>query len=229
METNSFEVDSKIHPRGALTITDSPAEEPSFIGACCSVVREHAGRVVHGFLDAVNQQGWADESFLAFVYNTPLIPNSWATKTPEWHVDGDDGTTIANLKREPVEHLICAYTYDGPEANTEFALGRVKITVPKNPGIERHRFPWWEEQIESQIRSGTLTKHSLSNRELCYFDDNAFHRTPWITTPGRRILMIATRIRDIRIEMIKEHKVLNLNGRCYVPTKDGKGWELKQV
>lgn len=227
MPSRCIDVTSKLEKVGSLPLSGDPSMEPSFIGANTALVRNRCGAVVSRFLNGVNRFGWSDHSFGVFVYNTPLVANSWPTKAPGWHVDGQHGTDLDTPYRLAVEHLISAWTYRGRRANTEYALGRTSLMAPEVPSPPpENQFSWLHTEVDRSLREGSLQPFELADGDMYHHDDSAIHRTPWILEGGDRILMIATRfacpLRQLQANYSGQE--MCLRNRVYTPTLDGLGW-----
>lgn len=226
------EYSSRLHTVRKLKLSGDPSLEPSFVAATCSSVRKNAGEVVNNFIDSVNAEGWQEGSYLLYIYNKHLFPGSWPIGSPGWHVDAQGGSDPARAVDLPLEHLVCSLDYseeeEKQEVGTEFAIGDIIFNVPTDlKAPEKYKFSWWHAQIEDQIRAGTLTVERIHDLTMHAFDNDAFHRTPWMTRPGKRLLMSATRVagRSNRKLLSGVEMPLNLKNLAYVPLEDGSGWK----
>lgn len=105
-----------------------------------------------------------------------LMPG-WYPCIPGWHHDDvprsrSDGQPNYNDPHNTAEH--CLALVNGDICPTEFAVG--KTAMPDIPLFKEPVYKYWHEEVEQDLKDGTLTRVQAPSNQLVYFDNQTFHQ-----------------------------------------------------
>lgn len=156
-------------------------DEPMFFNSSVAFAYDNGGPVTRSFIDALPE----DFKLGVFDSRVHMLMPGWYPSIPGWHHDD-----VPRPQDIPVgQHFMTAGQpdYDNPSysaehilglvnaevAPTEFIHGKCKMKcVPDGELIYRQ----WHKEIEEMLVHGEVTRQSVNDRTLYYFDCDDFHQ-----------------------------------------------------
>ena len=213
-------------------------KEPTYRRASVDFVYKNGGDLAKYFLKEVEKLGIITDFTRMMCQRSPIVKNKFPSP-PNWHVDRMPGTRF-NLK-EHLTNLIpgviaCICSPDKIETTEFICDGELILEEPditeavhksgqylqNNEGLMN----WTTEQIENQLKKGSVKKASIEPNTIYKYDSSYFHKPPGFSHDGgyRIILRLNTPPKNFPHKIATNDFIIPGDAFYFTVSEDEKIW-----